>query len=171
MLMSAVQEVLDDKGFKVESDVAIKAHDVAAKLMEQSRNKENEAVMAKFSDELIAKLQEVFVGTVRSTGSIIDRDKLWKHFFKIRSGADYLEKWDDFLYPISGETSSRALFYQRVAEIILKSLIRSHFHISSESATCTSTINEHEKNALRYAAGYVCRHIRSKIENSSHALK
>ena len=83
----------------------------------------------------------------------------------------YLKKWDDFLYPISGETSSRALFYQRVAEIILKSLIRSHFHISSESTTCTSTINEHEKNALRYAAGYVCRHIRSKIENPSHALK
>ena len=171
MLMSAVQEVLEDKGVKVESAVAIKARDVAAKLMEWSRKRENEAAIAKFSDELIAKLQEVFVGTVRSTGSIIDRDKLWKHFFKIRSAADYREKWDDFLHPISGETSSCALFYQHVTEIIFKSLIRSHFQISSASSTYTATINEHEKNALRYAAGYVCCHIRSKIEKSSHALK
>jgi len=32
--MSAVQEVLENKGVKVESAVAIKARDVAAKLME-----------------------------------------------------------------------------------------------------------------------------------------
>lgn len=78
------------------------------------------------------------------------------------------KKWDDFLEPISGKSSP--LFYQHVMEIIFKSLIKSHFQISSDNTT-TATMNNHKKNALRYAAGYVCRHLRKKIENSSHALK
>ena len=86
-MLSAVQQVLNDKGFKIESAVAIKARDVAAKLMEWS--KDNKGVLTKFSDELIAKLEKVFVGTVRPTGYIIDRDKLWKRFFILRSSPDY----------------------------------------------------------------------------------
>ena len=69
MMLSAVQQVLDDKDFKIKSAVAIKAHHVAAKLMEWSSEKENKGILTKFSDELIPKLEEVFVGTVGSTGS------------------------------------------------------------------------------------------------------
>ena len=63
MMLSAVQQVLDDKDFKIKSAVAIKAHDVAAKLMEWSSEKENKGILTKFSDELIPTLEEVFVGT------------------------------------------------------------------------------------------------------------
>ena len=169
-MLSAVQQVLDDKDFKIKSVVVTKAHDIAAKLLKWSIEKENKAILKIFSDELVAKLEEVFVGTVKPTGSIIDRDKLWKRFFILRSSVDYRNKWEDFLQLISGESSSSALFYQRITEIIFRSLIKSHFQISSEGTTI-ATINDHEKNALRYAAGYVCRHLKSKIENSSHALK
>ena len=84
-MLSAVQQVLDDKGFKIKSVVATKAHDIAAKLLTWSSEKENKAILKIFSDELVAKLEEVFVGTVKPTGSIIDRDKLWKRFFILRS--------------------------------------------------------------------------------------
>ena len=54
-------------------------------------------------------------------------------------------------------------------------MIQQHYKISSDHNEVddidTHNITQHEGNALRYAAGYVCRQIRKKIERGKHALK
>ena len=66
--------------------------------------------------------------------------------------------------------SSSALFYQRVTDVLFRLLIKSHYQIANNDEA-SSTLNDLEANALRYAAGFVCRHLRNKIERSSHHFK
>ena len=63
-----------------------------------------------------------------------------------------------------------ALFYQRVTDILFRSLVKSHYQIANNSEP-TASLDDQEANALRYAAGFVCRHLRKKIERSTHILK
>ena len=65
--------------------------------------------------------------------------------------------------------------YQHLTTNISKLLIQQHYKISSNHNEVDDidahNITQHEGNALRYAAGYVCRQIRKKIECGKHALK
>ena len=72
--------------------------------------------------------------------------------------------------PILSEKSSTALFYQHVTDILFRLLVKSHYQIANNSNP-TVSLNDQEANALRYAAGFVCRHLRNKIERSTHILK
>ena len=168
-VLSAVQEVLDD--FQIKSPIATAAQQVGSTFIEWAQVADNKENLKKFCDEIIRNLETVFVNTIRSTvGSIVNRDKLWRNFFLLRSSTSYQQKWEDFLGPILSEKSSTSLFYQRVTDVLFRLLIKSHYQIASNS-TPTVSVNDQEANALRYAAGFVCRHLRKKIERSTHCLK
>ena len=65
------------------------------------------------------------------------------------------------------------MLYQHLTDIIFKELLRVKYSVLAND--CDSerpgplTVNE--VNVLRYVAGYVCCHLRKKIEASSHPLK
>ena len=169
MVLSSVQKVLND--FEINSSVATAAQQIARTFIEWSKRAENKAKFKKFSDEVIQNLETVFTGTVKSNkATIINRDKLWRNFFLLRSSTSYRKLWEDFLEPILSEKSSSALFYQHVTGELFKQLVKSHFQVENNSKDAAS-LSDQEGNALRYAAGYVCRHLRKKIENSTHNLK
>ena len=63
------------------------------------------------------------------------------------------------------------IFYQHLTDVIYRELINSHFVGSSDDSTSAAMVTKHEAGALRYAAGYVCRHLHSKIEIGSHEFK
>lgn len=69
---------------------------------------DNKERLKKFCDELIRNMETVFITSIKSTGSIVNREK----FFLLRSSTSYQKKWEVFLGPILSETSSTALFYQ-----------------------------------------------------------
>ena len=169
MVLSSVQKVLND--FEINSSVATAAQQIVRMFIEWSKRAENKAKFKKFSDEVIQNLETVFTGTVKSNkATIINRDKLWRNFFLLRSSTSYRKLWEDFLEPILSEKSSIALFYQHVTGELFKQLVKSHFQVENNSKD-TASLSDQEGNALRYAAGYMCRHLRKKIENSTHNLK
>ena len=169
-VLSAVQQVLDD--FQVNSSVSNAARQVASTFLEWAKTADNKGKLKEFCDEIIRNLETVFINTIkcRHTGSVVNRDKLWKNFFLLRSSTSYQNKWKDFVEPILPEISSSALFYQRVTDVLFRLLIKSHYQIANNDEA-SSTLNDLEANALRYAAGFVCRHLRNKIERSSHHFK
>ena len=168
-VLSAVQQVLDD--FQIKSPVATAAQQVASTFIEWAKMADNKGNLKKFCDEIIRNLETVFIDTIKSTvGSIVNRDKLWRNFFLLRSSTSYQQKWEDFLGPILSEKSSTALFYQRVTDILFRLMVKSHYQIANSSKP-TASLNDQEANALRYAAGFVCRHLRKKMERSTHILK
>ena len=129
--------------------------------------------LKKFCDEVIKNLETVFINTVKSIkGSIVNRNKLWRKrkFLLLRSSTSYEQKWAAFLGPILTEKSFTALFYQRITDVLFWLMLKSHYQIANNSKP-TVPLNDQEANALRYAAGFVCCHLRKKIEKSTHKLK
>ena len=65
------------------------------------------------------------------------------------------------------------VLYQHLTDLIFKELLHLKYSIAAEDTENSSTgpLTHNEINALRYAAGYACRHVRKKVEASSHPLK
>ena len=168
-MLSAIQHVLDDTGFQTKSSIATRTREIAVQLKEWAAKDDN-VMFEYFSGGLISDLNKLFVGTVKSARSIINRDKLWKNFFSLRTTESFKKKWQDFLDTSLSPQACIPLFYQHITDILFKLLVKSHYQISDERID-VATINNHERNALRYAAGYVCRHIRKRIERSNHVFK
>ena len=80
--------------------------------------------------------------------------------------------WTVFLCTTNSPSGSPVL-YQHLTDLVFKTLLHSKYSIMVNDTENISTtpLTYNEVNALRYAAGYVCRHIRKKIEASSHPLK
>lgn len=165
---SAIQNIIDDPGYNVKSPAATIAKETACNIQKWSI--ENSESMQKFSKELVTSLEKVFVETVGTSRSVIKRDKLWRSYFLLRSSEEFIKNWTTFLESAIPSSSPSALFYQHVTDIVFKALIKQHYQISRECSD-TATIDERERKALWYAAGYVCRHVRNKLERSRHTLK
>ena len=132
LLTSAFQEIISDSGFKVNSPVAASALQLAKDVKRWSDK--NTDVFEKFSQQLIMEMEKVFVGTVRTKKSIINRDKLWRNYFLLCSSTQFRERWETFLSLMSTETKGEgALLYQRVTDIIFKLLIQEHYQIANEN--------------------------------------
>ena len=64
------------------------------------------------------------------------------------------------------------MLYQHLTDIIFKELLREKYSVSvNDSERAGPVITMDEANILRYVAGYVCHHLRKKIEASNHPLK
>ena len=169
MLTSAFQQVIDDNGFK-NSAIAINAQQLAQDI--KSWSAENKDEFEEFGKILMMKMEKVFIGTVGTKKSIINRDKLWRNYFLLRSSKHFTEEWEKFLdsVPTSNSKSSQPLLYQRLTDIIFKELIKEHYQICDES-TKEASLDERESNALRYVAAYVCRNLRRKLERLKGSQK
>ena len=61
--------------------------------------------------------------------------------------------------------------YQHLTDIIFRDLMKEKYVIPSQQSSITEDVSVLEGNALRYAAGYVVRHIFKVVKKSSHELK
>ena len=77
-VLSAVQQVLDD--FQINSSESTAAQQVASTFIEWTRVANNKGKVKKFCDDIIRNLETVFINTIKSKGSIVNRDKLWRNF-------------------------------------------------------------------------------------------
>ena len=79
-MLLAIQHVLDDKGFQTKSSIATRTQEVIVQLKQWAAKDDNKLMFENFSGGLISDLNKLFVGTVKSAGSIIN---LWKNFFSL----------------------------------------------------------------------------------------
>ena len=99
------------------------------------------------------------------------REKMWSKFHQLRTAKTFQTLWEDFL-KVSTKCPPHPILYQYLTIHIFKDLIREHFPTVTPSATIQQeSLTYEEKNAVRYAAGYIPRALRSKLERSSHPLK
>ena len=154
--MSAIQQVVDDKGFKI-SVIATIAQQFAQDI--KSWSSENKDEFEEFSKVLLMEIEKAFIGTVRTKRSIINRDKLWKNYFLLQSSKDFAEKWGKFLE--SAPTKSKgqgahAILYQRLTDIIFKCVLKEHYQISNDTDNKEASLDDNECNVLRYVASCLC---------------
>lgn len=132
---------------------------------------DNKDKLKKFCDEIIRNLETVFINIIKSSGSVVNRDKLWRNFFVALvnklpkemggfSAAYFVRK----VLQCNVLPASHRCTVQIADKITLRNEI-------ADNSKPTASLYDQEGNALRYTADSLCRHLRKKIERSKHSLK
>ena len=93
-------------------------------------------------------------------------------FHQTRTSPDFKLAWAQ-LMKLTLEKPASPIFYQSVTDVLFKELIKQHLSTPTQVAPTTDfpPLDYQEVNALRYAAGYVPRALRKRLEKRSHPLK
>ena len=159
--------ILNDEDFKINSPKAKCAIETAQSLMSWSSREENVKELATFAEMLVGELKECFVCPPRVKSAHSKREVMWKAYHKLTTSQPFAEVWNSFVSK-SISLASCPIFYQYVTERIFDQLIKEKFPISISACTETiASLSYIEKNALRYAAGYIPRSLCKKMKKSS----
>ena len=97
---------------------------------------------------------------------------MWGRYHEIRSSDHFRITWSSFIQASVGCTASPIL-YQFLTDEIFKRLLKSTVSLSSIASSSESNgypscqLTYEEQNAVRYAAGYVCKKIRKQLESAT----
>ena len=163
---------MQDKGFTLPSPLASSALDGATKLLQWSSDASNHESMVTFSRSLTSSLANCFPSTY--TSQRVRREKMWGHFHQLKTSNTFQASWQKFLVEGVGVHASPIL-YQYLTDNIFRVMIREHFPLQVteqvEGYSSQPKLSYEVQNALRYAAGYIPRALRKRLERSSHPLK
>ena len=165
-LMEAIRNVLEDDTFKIKSEVAAEARKVAVDLLAWCLDQANVDKCHLFASTLLKKLRQPIVSCKKQ---YFNREKLWRKYFLLRSSQKFTTEWVTFLK--LADLTPTPILYQHLTDILFRKLLYDQCTTTSQSTSSSSAITEREANAIRYAAGYVCKKLQKKIEMSKHKYK
>ena len=162
LLKLALQAVLKDEGFLLPSDSAKEAHLAASQMLEWLAT----------NADLATHLAEALVTKLTKCVNCKKQGKMWGAFYDTRTSAEFLSLWRQLMKSSLGKQIT-PIFYQYVTTAIFKEVIKHQFPINAETGPAKDlpALTYEESNALRYAAGYVPRALRKRLEKGSHPLK
>ena len=162
--MDILKEMLDDDGFTI-SPSAVQAQRTAKSMLIWCSDPTNKQTLDAFSHMLKSRLD---VAIADGAGSVHSRCKMWGKYHTIRTNKDYHSLWSTFVKELQLDASP--IFYQHVTERLFHHLIKIHFPAGETSTgSQLDNLSYEELNAVRYAAGYVCRSVYKKINAKSEA--
>ena len=168
ILVKALQQILDDDSFKINSPVTVQARKSAEMLLEWCLRNINDDKLNAFGEQLLQSLKQVILSS-RTKSYSHSKEKLWKGFFQLRCSHDFIKQWTDFLVVV--DEPVKPLLFQHLTDLIFQVLLHDHFKTIHIDQEVSSEMTENESSALRYVGGYVCRHLRKKLKRESHDLK
>ena len=122
-------------------------------------------VFYEFAEKLVSDVDRCFdpLKKIRKRGSML-QGRREAHIIT----NTFAKNWERFL-TVSINSLPSPIFYQYVTECVLKVKIKTLFPITAHSVNDRlGTLNSEEKNAQRYAAGYIPLAICKKIAMSSN---
>jgi len=135
--------------------------------LEWSSTKSNSENFSDFTTQLFDSLEKPIVTSAKQS---CNHDKLWKSYFLLRSSESFVNLWTTFLKSVN--LTPTPILYQHLTNIIFRNMVNNHFVCSSSGCSnAVAAVSHQEGSVLRYAAGYVCRHLQKKIKCESHELK
>jgi len=174
LLLCAVEAVIGDESFKVESKIASEVLKVGQKAYQWLKEPTNVNQAELFAKSVVYQLESCIPTRGRFKSVQARRERMWSNYHHVRCSSVYISAWKIFLCQNLG-TPGHPIFWQCVGDRIFKSLIKKSFPVIRQEAevddTITPTISYQEMNALRYAAGYVPRAHRKKLKKSANPLK
>lgn len=162
MLLKAVEEVIADKGFQVSSPLAAAALQAATALHTWMEDPANVGNATQFAGVLYSKLHKALEVSAKKFHK--RREKMWGSYHTIRTCDEFVLLWKRFLDSASCEPSP--ILFQNLTDRVFRMMMKVAFPVveSSSSAVTPPPLTHTELNALRYAAGYVCKTLRNKIK-------
>ena len=166
MLFSALDNILEDDSFRTSSSVAASARQTATLLFEWCSEAQNETAVVEFMKYITKSLGEAVQS---SSAKRFNKEKMWQRYFTVRSSQEFIQQWKGFISQ-AGLPATPVLF-QHLTDLLFRSLVKQTYQVNKNHSSDDVAMTNDETNVLRYVAGYVCRHLRKKIERSKHPLK
>ncbi len=91
---------------------------------------------------------------------------------RTRTSPEFLAVWEH-LMSLTLQKVASPIFYQYVTDVLFKELVKRQHPLPSSASQDVQPLpplNYQEHNALRYAAGYVIRNLRQRLERGSYPL-
>ena len=164
--MKALHSVLKEKTFQFNSIVCREAREAAVLLLDWVKETQNQTLVTNF----LVQVQDRFKESLQCLNpASINRDRLWKTFFMLRSSEQFISLWKSFLS--SAQVTPTPTLYQHLATLMFREQVEKSIATASASSDFVHPLSDNERNALRYTAGYICRHLRKQLERGSHEQK
>ena len=99
---------------------------------------------------------------------------MFGYFHEMRNSSSFLLLWMNLFCEILGSQLKQSpIFYQYVTDVLFKEEVKRRFPVSTTATESSPlpALDYQERNAIRYAAGYVVRHLSKRLERTSHPLK
>eukprot|EP00731_Ephydatia_muelleri_P004333 Em0002g509a len=172
-LLEIVESLLKKDTFNLSSPVADACKKAAHRLHDWLKVEENKAVAEEFYSAL--HIQFEVVANCLNTSKTISagREKMWTAFHKLRTSADFRSKWEG-LFKHCHEEAVHPPLFQQITDIILifkKVLAYKVSVLQQQDEEQVVELTRAEENALRYAAGYVCKQVSKKLKSSTDPSK
>ena len=149
VFLAALNDLLGDDSFSTGSMEAFTALEAAKGLKRWCEVEDNRESLDAFSNYLVGDLRAI-CGPVE--GPTLNREKMWKAFFSLRSSTTFISRWVAFLQEAGAVPMP--ILYQSLTDILLRLLIHRQYNIATTTEPTTS-LSSNEGNTLRYAAGYI----------------
>ena len=168
--MKALHQLLSDDSFKIKTPATINARNSADELLKWCLDSRNNDTLKEFTKTLTDSLSQVIKASSNKSFAY-NNDKLWRKFFLLRSKPDIISRWTAFI-KATGVTVKPVVF-QHLTDVIFRKFLNYHFKIQYLDDTVDDDLEmrKNEKGVLRYIAGYICRHLRQKLERESHEFR
>lgn len=167
-MVDTLQQLLKDDGFKVKSARATSALEAASKLLEWCKGDENRRELVVFSEWLVSSFRRCLSSNHRSF--VLWAEKMWTMFHDLRTSKEFRDVWDSLVVKAIKQKATATVF-QYTTTRVFREIIKRKFEIEKNGANSHSQLTLDEKNVVRYVAGFVCRKVQKKIEQSSHKNK
>ena len=97
---------------------------------------------------------------------------MWGTFHQLRCSQSFRAMWNSFLTKTLA-VDACPIFYQYITDTFFRNMIKQQFQLTNqeEQGGSDQALSYNEKNALRYAAGYVIRHLQKQVKRSAHPFK
>ena len=146
ILLSAVEAVISDESFKLESSIASEVLRVGQQMYQWLKESSSFTPAEMFAKSVVCQLQSCIPphGMFKTR-----REWTWSNYHQLRCSSGYIQAWKSFLDKSLG-TPGHPIFWQSVGDSIFKSLIKKSFPVVRHDAVVedTPTINHQEMNAL-----------------------
>ena len=162
VLVKALKHVLDDDSFKINTPSTVQARKSAESLLDWCLNNEMDDKLIEFTKQLTASLKQICSSATKSFA--LNKQKLWKEFHLLRISQEFVKRWTDFVVVV--DEPVKPVLFQHLSDLIFRMLIKQHFEVIRLDQEQCGKLTENENAALRYVAGYICRHLRNKIQRS-----
>ena len=167
VFLQVLQGVLSDECFKIGTSLATQALESADLLFKWCSRPENREIVSTFTTSLINDLSSA-LDHDNCKNMTARRERMWGTYHDIRTSEHFRSTWCSFIQASIG-CSSNPILYQYITDQIFSEMIVQVTNTNS----IKSCHNDHpldltyeEKNALRYAGGYVCKKLQKNCQST-----
>ena len=174
MLKSSIKDIIRDDSFHLPVEPAVTVLRNAQELLQ--KHEEHSALFQQIEGNLMKELGPCFASANKEISFKNKHSNMCRNYHTIRCSSNFKLMWVQFFNNI-GIANPEPYLYQEITDRIFDNLVKDTYPVLEKDPATSSqstAITYADANVIRFAAGYVCRSLKEKVESSqqnSHLIR